>query len=135
MVNPKELMKGNIIGWRTGFGDLITGPIYEVHKDKVAIGPETIIDNNSSGQGFIKATGIEPVPLTAAWVKKLGLQFNYGYEFASVFNLYIEYGEPCCHVCLEQYSEGRELLPNIKYVHQFQVLFAALIGKELKVIQ
>lgn len=78
---------------------------------------------------------LERIPLTPDWVVKLGVKFNYGYEFARVFNLYIEHGEPICKVYLEQYSEGREQLPSIEHVHQFQILFAALIGKELKVIE
>lgn len=78
---------------------------------------------------------LERIPLTYEWVVRLGVHFNYGYEFARVFNLYIEHGEPICKVYLEQYSEGREHLQGIEYVHQFQVLFAALIGKELKAIQ
>jgi len=78
---------------------------------------------------------LERIPLTEEWIIRFQLHFNYGYEFAGKFNLYIEKGEPDCRICLEQYSEGREPLPDIKYVHQFQILFAALIGKELKVIQ
>jgi hypothetical protein len=78
---------------------------------------------------------LERIPLTYEWVVKLGVHFNYGYEFAKIFNLYIENGEPVCKVYIQQYSEGREPLPDIKYVHQFQVLFAALIGKELKATQ
>lgn len=81
------------------------------------------------------AHDLERIPLTYEWIVKLGVHFNYGYEFAGKFNLFIEYGDPICTVSLEQYSEGREPLPDIKYVHQFQVLFSALIGKELKVIQ
>lgn len=78
---------------------------------------------------------IERIPLTQEWIIKFQLHFSYGYEFAGIFNLFIEYGEPICSICLEQYSEGREPLPEIKHVHQFQNLFSALIGKELKVIQ
>lgn len=81
------------------------------------------------------AHDLERIPLTYEWIVKLGVHFNYGYEFAGKFNLFIEYGDPICTVSLEQYSEGREPLPDIKYVHQFQVLFSALIGKELKAIQ
>lgn len=77
---------------------------------------------------------LERIPLTEEWIIKFRLHFNYGYEFAKIFNLYIEYGEPNCSVHLEQYSEGREIIPDIKHVHQFQNLFSALIGKELKVI-
>lgn len=77
---------------------------------------------------------LERILLTEDWVIKLGLHFNYGYEFAGKFNLFI-YAEPVCYVCLEQYSEGREPLLDIKYVHQFQNLFSALIGKELKVVK
>ena len=75
---------------------------------------------------------LERIPLTQEWIIKLGLHFNYGYEFAGKFNLYIEYGEPVCHVCLEQYSEGREPLPDFRHVHQLQRLFSVLIGQELK---
>lgn len=78
---------------------------------------------------------LERIPLTEDWVIKLRLHFNYGYEFAGKFNLFIERGNPCCQICLEQYSEGLEPLPDIKYVHQFQILFSALTGKELKVSQ
>lgn len=78
---------------------------------------------------------LERIPLTQEWIIKFQLHFSYGYEFAGIFNLFIEYGEPICSICLEQYSEGREPLPEIKHVHQFQNLFSALIGKELKVIQ
>jgi hypothetical protein len=78
---------------------------------------------------------LERIPLTEDWAIKLAVHFNYGYEFASNFNLYLMNGDHHCLVYLEQYGEGRELLPDIKYVHQFQTLFAALIGKELKVIQ
>lgn len=78
---------------------------------------------------------LERIPLTYEWVVRLGVHFNYGYEFDRVFNLYIEHGEPICKIYLEQYSEGREQLSSIQHVHQFQILFAALIGKELKVIQ
>lgn len=77
---------------------------------------------------------LERIPLTEEWIIKFRLHFNYGYEFAGIFNLFIEYGEPICSVCLEQYSEGREPLPEIKYVHRFQNLFSSLIGKELKII-
>lgn len=78
---------------------------------------------------------LERIPLTEEWVINFRLHFNYGYEFAKIFNLYIEHDEPNCSVYLEQYSEGREPLPHIKYVHQFQNLYSALIGKELKVVQ
>lgn len=78
---------------------------------------------------------LERIPLTEEWVIKFRLHFNYGYEFAKVFNLYIDYGEPVCSIQLEQSSEGRELLPDIKHVHQFQNLFSALIGKELNATQ
>lgn len=78
---------------------------------------------------------LDRIPLTEDWVIKFRLHFNYGYDFAGKFNLFIEHGEPVCRVCLEQYSEGREALLDIKYVHQFQNLFSALFGKELKAIQ
>lgn len=78
---------------------------------------------------------LERIPLTEDWIIKFRLHFNYGYDFAGKFNLFIEHGEPVCHVCLEQYSEGREPLPDINHVHRFQNLFAALMGKELKATQ
>lgn len=78
---------------------------------------------------------LDRIPLTEDWIIKFRLHFNYGYEFAGKFNLFIERGEPVCIVCLEQYSEGREPLPEIKYVHQFQNLYSALFGKELKAVQ
>jgi hypothetical protein len=81
------------------------------------------------------ANDLERIPLTEDWIIKFRLHFNYGYEFAGIFNLFIERGEPRCQVCIEQYSEGREPLPDIKYVHQLQILFTALTGKELKVIE
>lgn len=78
---------------------------------------------------------LEKIPLCKDWVIRLGLHFNYGYEFAKVFNLYIDCVDDNCVVSLEQYSEGREPLPGIKYVHQLQELFKALIGTELKARQ
>lgn len=79
------------------------------------------------------ANDLERIPLTEDWIIKFRLHFNYGYDFTGKFNLYIEYGEPNCFVCLEQYSEGREPLPDIKHVHDLQNLFSALVRKELKV--
>lgn len=93
------------------------------------------ISNEFAAWNRALANDLERIPLTYEWIVKLGVHFNYGYEFAGKFNLFIEYGDPICTVSLEQYSEGREPLPDIKYVHQFQVLFSALIGKELKAIQ
>lgn len=78
---------------------------------------------------------LDRIPLTEDWIIKFRLHFNYGYEFAKIFNLFIERGEPVCRVCLEQYSEGREPLPDIKHVHRFQNLFSALMDIHLKVTQ
>lgn len=93
------------------------------------------ISNEIAAWNRALANDLERIPLTEEWIIKLGVHFNYGYEFAGKFNLFIERGEPVCVVSLEQYSEGREPLSDMKYVHKFQILFAALIGKELKVIQ
>jgi hypothetical protein len=77
---------------------------------------------------------LEGIPLTVEWIIKLGVRLNYGYEFAQFFNLFIFSAEQICRVFIE-HSGSRNSLPDIKYVHRFQVLFAALTGKELKSVQ
>lgn len=94
MIKANEIRIGNIISWRTGFGELIIGSVYEVHTDKVAIGPETVIDANSSGQGFMKLKGIEPVLLTPEWLERMGFKWNqedWGYFIQVGNTLYIEF--------------------------------------------
>lgn len=136
MIQPKELRQGNIIGWRTGFGELITGPVHEVHADKVAIGPETFIDSNRSGQSFMKVEGIEPILITAEWLERCGFEYMEPYYSKGILKLFMNtirdgsgdydgFGV-MIHV------ENIKIPLVLRHMHRLQNLYLDLFGEELK---
>lgn len=123
------LYKGEIV-----YVTLLSLDIDDEYEDTIGFCRLGTTDHERSDWNRALVNDLERIPFTYEWATKLQLRFNDGYEFAGIFNLFIEYGEPCCYVSLEQYSEGREPLPHIKYVHQVQELFSVLIGQELKIV-
>jgi hypothetical protein len=75
---------------------------------------------------------INPIPLTEEWLLKFGfLKLGEGYEFweSSVFN--IEFIRNHWHFCYT----SNVLCTHIKYLHQLQNLYFALVGEELTIKQ
>lgn len=137
VIELKELQIGNYLLYK---GELVhvttlSLDVDDELEDTIGFCKHGQIHNETSDWNRALYNDLERIPITQEWINKLGLQFHIGYDFTRIFNLYIEYGEPYCGVSLEQYSEGREPLPGVKYIHQLQNLFSALIGRELKVIQ
>ena len=84
---------------------------------------------------------LEPIPLTEEWLLKFGFYLRDG--FSNTFKLNVEKHQYDCSEItysekegLFRFSNGQQkgttLIPHIKYVHQIQNLYFALIGEELK---
>jgi hypothetical protein len=144
IIELKELRIGNYLLFK---GEIIhvttlTLDVDDESEDTIGFCKLGQIHNEVSDWNRSLFTDIERIPLTNNWtsenglsIGRLGLKTGIGYGFAGNFSLYLEDNGTSCEVYIEQYSEGRELLPDIKYVHQLQNLFFSLIGRELKVIQ
>lgn len=124
------LYKGNVV-----YVTSLSMDIDDEYEDQIGFCKLGETSNEHSAWNRSLYKDLERISITEEWIIKLGLQVNYGYEFAKIFNLYIDLTDDKCLVSLEQYSEGREPLPQIRFVHQLQELFKALIGIELKVKQ
>lgn len=70
----------------------------------------------------------EPIPLDIMphLIKKLD---GTGFGYQLNFTIWVELEG----VMIEQYGEGRELIPHIKHIHQLQNLYFALTGEELTI--
>lgn len=83
-----------------------------------------------------RGIGFEPIQLTEEWLLKFGFDFyqNIGArKFMNFGNLIIETN---AHKDIPvYYTEQRELICIIKYVHQLQNLYFALTGEELTIKQ
>jgi hypothetical protein len=124
------LYKGNVV-----YVTSLSMDIDDEYEDQIGFCKLGETSNEHSAWNRSLYKDLERIPITKDWIISLGLQVNYGYEFAKIFNLYIDLIDDKCLVSLEQYSEGREPLPQIRFVHQLQELFKALMGIELKVKQ
>ena len=82
----------------------------------------------------------KPIPLTEEWLLKFGFYLRDG--FSNTFKLNVEKHQYDCSEItysekegLFRFSNGQQkgttLIPHIKYVHQLQNLYFALIGEEL----
>ena len=83
---------------------------------------------------------LQPIPLTEEWLLKFGFHLRDG--FSNTFQLNVEKHQYDCATItysekegLLRFSNGQQkgttLIPHIKYVHQLQNLYFALIGEEL----
>ena len=74
--------------------------------------------------------GIEPIPITAEWLLRLGFEKCEDGQFGATYKHYVikiwtlKSGGLC--FCFDQWVK------NINYVHELQNLYFSLIGKELK---
>lgn len=138
MIDPKELRIGNVIGWKTGVGELIIGELFEVHSDKVAISAP-LVDGDIEGQGFMGVAGIEPIPLTTEWIKRCGMEYRkedkvWQIQIGNTNYFEIEAEEPfMCGVTPETWRDQSPVYiwAEVKHVHQLQNIFFALTGEEL----
>lgn len=85
---------------------------------------------NSAGQLSVFDTDVEPIPLTPDLLLKCGLS---DFQFAENFTVRMRSRQHASMLYIEQYGEGEECLPHIKYLHQLQNLYFALTGQELTV--
>lgn len=143
MIKASELRIGNIIGWRTGFGQLVTGPVFQIEPDKIAISQSTPIDDNTSGQSFMKLEGVEPTPLTPKWLDKFGFVESNSYTEnvrrfrKDNFTQLADYGGQMivlpeggfAYLSCGYYKNEIDCA----YVHQLQNLYFALTGEELTI--
>lgn len=134
MITSKELRIGNIIGWRTGFGQLVTGPVFQIEPDKIAISQSTPIDDNASGQSFMKLEGVEPIPLTPEWLERLGFEKKDSVYEKKGFNTIADYGGQF----ISLYDGGAQLefgyynnQIDCSFVHRLQNLYFVIMGEEL----
>ena len=136
MIDTKELRIGNLCG--DGYGRIVS--ITTIERDKEWWAEGELADSPVLTADLIVA--FEPIPLTEAWLRSFGLigeRSDYRFtlfDFADNHTCSIEStgnkGETVA-VYIEQYGEGLDSLPHIKYVHQLQNLYFALTGKELTI--
>jgi hypothetical protein len=132
-MDARELRIKNIIGWRLGTGQLITGMVHAIEPDRIAISEKitTIFESGepATGQSFMLLSGIEPIELTEEWLKRLGFKRkNNAWELAvggTDFSLWNPPGD------LEIRLNDTILCPKTEYVHQLQNLYFALTNSEL----
>lgn len=85
---------------------------------------------------------IKPIPLTEAWLKKLGFEKDDGNYFINIGKNYqvnmriavdFDVEEPTVYIWLYESPDNSEWQnqTHIKHVHQIQNLYHALTGKEL----
>ena len=91
-------------------------------------------------------TKYDPIPLTEEWLNNFGFQLDQYVEIESIIDevaecdlhLEMEYGERGTVICIssDHLNESMSIpLKHIKFVHQFQNIYFALKGKELKLEQ
>jgi hypothetical protein len=141
MIKPNELRVDNIIGWRTGYGELIIGKVFEVHSDKVAISP-AVQNGEEGGQGFMRITGIEPITLSPEWLERCGAVKLKGmpfYEIDMPSNIgQIQINPDNGIIFLRHFrNPSTSINPNSGnagyYLHALQNLYFALTGEELTI--
>jgi hypothetical protein len=97
---------------------------------------ERVLDAELFLQLLKYTTPFEPIPLTEEWLLKFGFDFyqNIGSrKFMNFGNLIIETN---AHKDIPvYYTEQRELICIIKYVHQLQNLYFALTSEDLTIKQ
>lgn len=142
MIDDKELRKGNLVyGLYKNIKPYCVCEILSIVQHGcdtkyIRLAPNDIID----GLGFAKYEEMSGIPITAEILKRFGFDtMDYEYDV-------IEWGFDDEHFGLTQYGIPVEDQPftfnyedgyadrevEIKYVHQLQNLYYALIGKELE---
>lgn len=117
MIDPKELRIGNLLQ-----SNEVVVSILEIDKDLIGC-------RNPHVDYLYSPSALSPIPLTEEWLRarKLPISFDFGNNFSCYCRGNV--------VEIEQYGEGCEELPHIKYVHQWQNIHYLLIGQELTIRQ
>ena len=109
---------------------------YVNYKDKI-IGQATGIlsggiwlDKGNEIEGCLCLTQFKPIPLTEEWLLKFGFEWN---NFALRFNKYCIRKLKDNEFEIYMSNEGYQFMIKLKYVHQLQNLYFAIIGKELTI--
>lgn len=153
-MKANELRIGNIIGWRLGTGELVIGRVHAIESDKIAISEkrETISEDGepATGQGFMMLEGVEPIPITDDWLSKFKFRKTEAYEpgigtgkaplyiitTADNDSVEIMYWQNMFWYGYRVYDGGTselwEPFAEMKYIHQLQNLYFALVGNELE---
>jgi len=92
---------------------------------------DILMTNNPRHRHLVKA--IEPIPLTEEWLLKFGFFENNSYFNIGEVLYYI--GEFGTYLDEQVWWNEEIISTNIKYVHQLQNLYFALIGRELTISQ
>lgn len=133
MTELNELRIGNLISWHDGFGGVVTGLVYEVLADKVAISP-AVPEGKEGGQGFMGIKGIDPIPLTPEWLERCGFKrMNAGWiNDSGSLSFYDKDSETGNGVYKMEYGT-RNYAAGFLYLHQLQNLCFALTGEEIEI--
>jgi len=127
MIQANELRIGNIIDY---FGNMC---IVKSIKYDPAYYLIVATDTNGYTQYGNNIDAFEPIPLTEDWL------LRFGFEKDSIIGLYILFKIGYFKVWFDVKNNTylidnvRDIKLYIKYVHQLQNLYFALIGEELKV--
>lgn len=123
--------------------ELRIGNLLSFSGEPVAINAGFIHDcdywnKNPERQDAVSFENVEPIPLTAEWLKKLGWKYYNGrtegiltMDFGCKMDVDYKDGK----LLIKSHYEGEDLYRDtrIKYVHQLQNLFFCLCGEELTI--
>lgn len=128
MIKAQDLRVGNLLKLKEHNGVF---KVLEIQQDTI-----NIVSNNSI-QRVCYLRRMEPIPLTPEWLERAGFEPNYVEDIGNGYWSHKQesfelrnYGTYYIYcVNIGEYDIGDK---QIKYVHEVQNLFYALIGKELE---
>jgi hypothetical protein len=131
MIKVTELRLGNWVSYRYSMGKTGDGPWEQDFIDKQLLRAKDIAYCEEVPSNF------NPIPLTAEWLIKFGLEKHDEMRLYPNIPTYIDIINQVT-VRKEESKwrfiyQGSRLLNNLKYVHQLQNLFFALTGEELTI--